>query len=116
MGMELTTPRCENCRFFELIGRKGVHEGECHRYPPFWRLMLEGSEAWAIPMVHPNYFCGEFQPKVEEAAKSVDPSKCMKCGVQIKEGDMYFDLRRGDGTRTIACEKCGPLSKAEQAE
>lgn len=52
--------KCANCAFYR--GVQGEEFGNCHRYPPIWKPMAEGTFS-EFPEVDETDFCGEFTGK-----------------------------------------------------
>ncbi len=64
--------RCEKCVFFQEWvsadhGEQGSPEGDCRRYPPLQRPLIDHTKAgrtdWDFPYVYGFLECGEWKPK-----------------------------------------------------
>ena len=58
-------PRCERCRWWDLLGRYGVNGsyGFCWRYPPLEKDRKAGELCGVFPTTTGIQRCGEFAPR-----------------------------------------------------
>ena len=61
--------KCEQCKFWEAPTDRTKVEGVCHRHAPA-HISTKGQGLW--PRTHPHGWCGEGEPKDEEASPSQD--------------------------------------------
>jgi hypothetical protein len=63
-------PRCSECVLFRHENTMALDVGTCHRYPPTVLIVPAPNgaamPATTYPQVKPEWWCGEFQPRLRE--------------------------------------------------
>jgi hypothetical protein len=54
---EPPAPECARCQFFRPLEELRAKHGVCHRFPP----QVFSEDGQSIPIVHPEFWCGEFK-------------------------------------------------------